>query len=85
MNITKDELKKTLKESVVAVTFLKKDNTQRKMICTLNEDHLPKVEKTEAAEKTKADNPNNIAVWDIEKQAWRSFRIDSIINFEINQ
>jgi hypothetical protein len=29
------------------------------------------------------DNPNVVNVWDIENNAWKSFRLDSITNFEI--
>ena len=28
--------------------------------------------------KTKAENPNTISVWCTDKNAWRSFRIDSV-------
>jgi hypothetical protein len=81
---TKDEFKKLLKEAVVTVNFKKKDDTKRKMICTLNEDYLPDIEEREI-KRTKSESNDAIAVWDLEKQAWRSFRIDSIINYETNQ
>jgi len=84
---TKDEIKKILKEAVVTVNFKKKDDTKRKMICTLNEDYLPDStdEITDPPRRIKAENKDAIAVWDLEKRAWRSFRIDSIINYETNQ
>ena len=85
---TKDEFKKILKEAVVTVNFKKKDNTKRKMVCTLNEDYLPDLSDdiTEnISKKSKTESADAIAVWDLEKQAWRSFRIDSIINYETNQ
>ena len=85
---TKDEFKKILKEAVVTVNFKKKDNTKRKMVCTLNEDYLPDLsdEITEGvSKKSKTESADAISVWDLEKQAWRSFRIDSIINYETNQ
>lgn len=82
--VTKDELKKLLKGTVVTVNFKKKDNSQRKMVCTLNEEYLPDIDEKEI-KRTKSENNEAIAVWDLEKQAWRSFRIDSIINYETNQ
>jgi hypothetical protein len=87
MIITKDELKNILKTTVLTVNFKKKDDTLRKMICTLNEEYLPDVEITDEtkAKKSKTESPDAIAVWDLEKQAWRSFRVDSIINYETNQ
>lgn len=86
MPITKDELKKLLKDTVVTVNFKKKDNTKRKMICTLNEEYLPEVQEidSDTPKRTKTESPEAIAVWDLEKQSWRSFRIDSIIDFQTN-
>ena len=86
MPITKDELKKLLKDTVVTVNFKKKDDTKRKMICTLNEEYLPEVQNTDGdtPKRTKTESPGAIAVWDLEKQSWRSFRIDSIIDFQTN-
>jgi hypothetical protein len=80
---TKDEFKKLLKDTVVTVNFKKKDDSLRKMICTLNEDYLPEPEEREN-KKVKSESNDAIAVWDLEKQAWRSFRLDSIVNYETN-
>jgi hypothetical protein len=86
--LNKDELKNLLKGTVLTVNFKKKDDSTRKMICTLNEEYLPDVteEITDITKKrSKTESADAIAVWDLEKQAWRSFRIDSIINYETNQ
>ena len=80
---TKDEFKKLLKNTVVTVNFKKKDDSLRKMICTLNEEYLPEPEEREN-KKTKSESNDAIAVWDIEKRAWRSFRLDSIVDYETN-
>ena len=77
------DLKKLLLENVMSVTFIKKDGTKREMICTLMVEHLPPVEKQEDNEaKTKKQSEESIAVWDLEKKAWRSFRIDSINEYK---
>jgi hypothetical protein len=68
-----------LEVSEVELYFKKQDGTERKMRCTLNvrdipEDKLPKGSSRKVPE-------DSIAVFDIEKQDWRSFRYDSIIEF----
>jgi hypothetical protein len=84
--ITKEELVKLLKEKVVTIKFKKRDNSFRKMVCTLSEDYLPEPEEViEGKEKkTKKENPNTLPVWDLEKLAWRSFRVDSVVEYESN-
>jgi len=82
--VTKEELKKLLKSTVLTVNFKKKDNTLRKIVCTLNEEYLPEMDSKEE-KKARSESSDAIAVWDLEKQDWRSFRIDSVINYESNQ
>ena len=76
-------LKNLLRESTLTVCFNKKDGTVRTMQCTLNPDLLPVVDMQEGDEvkKEKKQNDESIAVWDLEKNAWRSFRFDSVIFF----
>jgi hypothetical protein len=80
----KDDLKKLLKEKVLTVKFKKKDDSIRKMVCTLSSEYLPDNESKEIEKKTKAENPNVLPVWDLEKLAWRSFRVDSVVEYETN-
>ena len=84
--ISKEELIKLLKEKVVTVKFKKKDDTYRKMVCTLSEDYLPDTEEVieNPEKKKKKENPNTLPVWDLEKLAWRSFRVDSVVEYESN-
>jgi hypothetical protein len=84
MEIEKQQLKKLLSENTLSVLFTKKDGTQRAMLCTLIADHLPVVEKKEEDTKVeKKQSEESIAVWDLEKKAWRSFRLDSIVSYSI--
>lgn len=83
MNITKNTLQRLLKREVLEINFNKKDGTSRSMICSLKNEFLPKVEKKTESTTTKKENLNTIAVWDIEKEAFRSFRIDSLIDYKI--
>jgi hypothetical protein len=62
-----------LEQSVVEVTFTKKDGTERVMNCTLMEDYLP--ETTGAGRSAGSDA---LAVFDVDADGWRSFRWDSI-------
>lgn len=81
MITNRDELTSILTKNVARITFTKKDGTSRDMICTLREDILSVFtpQETEQTEKkTRKMNPDVLAVWDVEKKAWRSFRIDSV-------
>ena len=83
---TKEDLIKLLKEKVVTIRFKKKDDSIRKMVCTLSEDYLPEPEPLAEGEvkRIKKENPNTLPVWDLEKLAWRSFRVDSVVECEAN-
>ena len=85
-NFTRDELLQKLhhKEVPVSITFKKSDGTIREMLCTLNQDFIPKSEKPQTksastVSKPKRKNDDVIAVYDLEEEAWRSFRIDRVI------
>ena len=71
-------LKSKLTNGEVNLTFTKKDGTIRFMKCTLQESVLPPAPE----ESKRKPNPEVLSVWDLEKNAWRSVRIDSIT--EIN-
>ena len=62
-----------LEERPIEIVFTKKDGTERTMKCTLMEDYLP-----ETVGSEKAKNDEVLAVYDLEKEGWRSFRWDSI-------
>lgn len=80
--ITKQELKEQLKNNIATIKFRKMDQTIREMSCTLSTEFLPLLENNkEYIPKIKTDNPNNLRVWDLDKQAWRTFRMDSIIEY----
>lgn len=79
-----DYLKNALHNGVVSVLFVKKDGTERKMLCTLKSDLLPAQTDLEESVQKKTPNPDVLAVWDVEAQGWRSFRFDSIIGFSEN-
>lgn len=80
--ISRDEFRQLLKESVYEVIFTKTDGSERKMQCTLLPSFLPPIPTEIQPKKKKTVNPNSVSVWDIEKQEWRSFKIDSVIQYK---
>lgn len=60
------------------VTFTKADGTERVLQCTLNPEYIPVSE----SKNTRKSSDEVMVVYDIEKDAWRSFRKDSVIKVE---
>lgn len=72
-------LRGVLRTETVRLTFRKKDDTIREMVCTLNESKLPK---REQGKESRAENINSMPVFDLEKNEWRAFRFDSVKKIE---
>ena len=66
-----------LQNNVVSIKFRKSDGSERLMKCTLLTHYVKPYEKK--TEREKKLDENLISVWDVEKDAWRSFRLDSIM------
>ena len=79
----RDWLKSVLHEREVTIFFTKKDGTERELRCTLAENKIPQEKLPKNSGKSKSDD--SLAVFDVEKDAWRSFRWDSVkkIDFKI--
>ena len=82
---TREQMISELQTSVCEVFFKKRDGAIREMICTLDANRAPALQigrMTEASNTASQKvSPTVIPVWDIEKMAWRSFRVDSVIYF----
>ena len=83
MIFSKQEIITKLKREICEIFFKKKDGSIRHMICTLNQSLIPtrelvRAEKASLPQTTPAKQ-NVIAVWDVEKMAWRSFRVNSLL------
>ena len=74
----KSEIREWLNNSILKVTFHKVNGETRVMRCTLLKDYIPEF-KQSTQSLTEDKYPDKIAVWDLEKQAWRSFLIPNII------
>ena len=71
------KLRQHLQSGTAIVTFKKKNGEIREMECTLMEYLLPEVHSTRPV-------PGDVTtVFDLEKEAWRAFRNDSVTNVEL--
>lgn len=75
-----EELRKLLKEDIVTVTFTKKNGDKRVMLCTLLPSYLPGGDS--GGSSTSVPSDTIVTVWDIEQNAWRSFKFDTITSIE---
>jgi hypothetical protein len=75
-------LRGLLRDEKVTITFTKKDETERVMVCTLKEEKIPSEKSPKNTGKSQSDDA--IAVFDLEKQDWRSFRFDSVKKIEFS-
>lgn len=57
------------------IVFTKKDGTLREMRCTQDMSMVPDEFKPKGNNRKTTES---IPVWDIDKKAWRSFRLDSL-------
>lgn len=75
---TKHEYQTILRNNICVVEFTKKDGTNRSMICTLKQDKLPA---SSATSRTVTVPDHQVRVFDIQKQDWRSFNVDTVVSF----
>ena len=73
-------LKELLQNGTVSIVFEKADGTIREMNCTLNPTEMPPQLLTEQqnAAKVRNENPDLLAVWDVDANGWRSFHVSKV-------
>lgn len=76
------QIKDLLHTGPCMVQFTKVDGTKRTMKCTLAESLIPPPTGAKKTERTKPVNEDVLAVWDLEKFGWRSFRLDTLLEIE---
>lgn len=76
---SKTALVEMLQQGVVSVKFTKSDGSERTLKCTLNDSYIQPYEKK--TERVKKSNEHSLSVWDVENNGWRSFRFDSVLEF----
>jgi len=82
MIFTRENITELLRSSVVTVTFTKVNGEERVMKCTLLGEYVPNAA-TNGRVLLTENAGNNISVWDVEANSWRSFRVDSVKNISI--
>lgn len=70
-----------LGEGPCLVVFNKTDGSTRRMRATLKPDLIPDEKLPDDATKNRKVNEEVIPCFDLENQGWRSFRVDSVIDF----
>jgi hypothetical protein len=83
LEYSRDTLLNDLRSNVVEVHFTKVNGEDRVMKCTLMPAFLPRAyvdnpDDQATERKFHNENPAALAVWDVDRNAWRSFRIDSV-------
>lgn len=76
-------IRNVLRTNIVQVTFTKVDGSERTLKCTLNPDFLP-IEVITENKKERKQSTSSIAVFDVDLDAWRSFRVKDVKQLVFN-
>jgi hypothetical protein len=77
--LTFETLINQLKSAVYEVTFMKVNGEKRVMPCTLLSEYLPESDSTKVHNNAEV-NKSVIRAYAIDKQAWRSFKVENVIS-----
>lgn len=78
-----NEFKQLLKNNTLEVVFTKVNGEKRTMKCTLKEELLEPLSGDIAIARPEQTSFSAIRVFDLDKAAWRSFRLDSILETKL--
>jgi hypothetical protein len=79
-----DKIIDQLRSNVLEVTFTKVDGDERVMPCTLQTNYMPDLSEIKVSKVDDFSvNKSVIRAFAIDKQAWRSFRVDNVTNIEV--
>jgi len=81
--MTRNEMIEQLQVQKCRVVFKKINGEERDMVCTLMETILPKAKKEDplTQKKVRAVNEETIVAWDVNKDDFRSFRVENVVSF----
>lgn len=80
--MNRTEMISELRKRNCRVIFKKANGEERDMVCTLHEDSMPPAATdNNTEENSKGYSEAAIRVIDVNKNEWRSFRVDSVISF----
>ena len=83
VRLAKPELRTALKNGKVEVTFRKASGEKRVMLCTQNFELIPEEKHPGSSGRIGRNDPHLFKVYDLEKDDWRSFREETVINYEV--
>tara|TARA_R110000796_G_scaffold79954_3_gene177161 strand:+ start:673 stop:966 length:294 start_codon:yes stop_codon:yes gene_type:complete len=79
-----DNIIDQLRTSVLEVTFTKVDGEKRVMPCTLQTDYMPELSEAKVLQvEGFSVNKSVVRAFAIDKQSWRSFRVDNVSAIEV--
>jgi hypothetical protein len=80
--LTRNEMISQLLKKECRVVFTKVNGEERDMTCTLMAEALPaRAASSDEKAELKGVNEETIPVWDVNQQAFRSFRVENVISF----
>tara|TARA_B100000927_G_C16416902_1_gene449671 strand:+ start:670 stop:936 length:267 start_codon:yes stop_codon:yes gene_type:complete len=77
----RSEMVDMLRQKVCQVRFIKVNGEERDMQCTLKEDLIPGDKKPKDDDQGVQATIGVIKVFDVDKQDWRSFKVDNVTKF----
>ena len=83
--IDRNLLLEQLHNRIVVVTFTKSDGSERRMRATLLTEYLPEkppIDPSSPVKPVRVAPPNQIRVWDVDANGWRSFNLETVLNME---
>lgn len=83
----RDTITQILRNGAAYVVFTKVDGTQRKMLCTMSASLIGNSMPISGPNLNtkRASGPDNVLrVFDLEKNEWRSFRVENVLDIAIN-
>ena len=81
--LTYNDIIDQLRTNVVEVTFTKVNGEKRVMPCTLSAEFIPDFTEEKVAVEKHSVNETVVRAYAIDKQAWRSFRVENVNSFEV--
>ena len=75
-----EALRRSLAKGHVAITAMKKDGTVVTRVMTTKLPYMPSADQPKGIRDS---SPSVVPAWDVERQGWRSFRVENIMSWEI--
>jgi len=83
MEFTKETIIEQLLNNEMVITFNKVNGDERVMTCTLKPELLPAQKVTENKKEPSAKQLENIGVYDLNANAWRSFKVANVTDVQV--